>query len=126
MYALMSDFKMLCCHVSLVPRLEPETMGHVNKAKLQRSLLMDVDLPLGTEQALMLHSVYISYSMYFVVMKLCLVLSLQGGHGGGAHPSSDQRARWQSCRSCACNGSKYVQNSSLTVLVRRSALYVME
>ena len=59
MYALMSDFKMLCCHVSLVPRLEPETTGHVNKAKLQQSLLMDVDLPLGTEQALMLHSVYI-------------------------------------------------------------------
>ena len=58
-YALMSDFKMLCCHVSLVPRLEPETTGHVNKAKLQQSLLMDVDLPLGTEQALMLHSVYI-------------------------------------------------------------------
>ena len=99
MYALMSDFKMLCCHVSLIPwlelasfpvprrrlqygkaglpallyckrrkaghgtgneaRLEPETTGHVNKAKLQQSLLMDVDLPLGTEQALMLHSVYI-------------------------------------------------------------------
>ena len=59
MYALMSDFKMLCCHVSLVPRLDPETTGHVNKAKLQQSLLMDVDLPLGTEQALMLHSVYI-------------------------------------------------------------------
>ena len=68
MYALMSDFKMLCCHIlrccvamfnSLVPRLEPETTGNVNKAKLQQSLLMDVDLPLGTEQALMLHSVYI-------------------------------------------------------------------
>ena len=43
----------------LVPRLEPETTGHVNKAKLQQSLLMDVDLPLGTEQALMPHSVYI-------------------------------------------------------------------
>ena len=54
------------------------------------------------------------------------MLSLRGGHGGGAHPSPDQRARWQSCRSCACNGSKYVQNSSLTVLVRRSALYVMK
>ena len=54
------------------------------------------------------------------------MLSLRGGHGGGAHPSSDQRARWQSCRSCACNGSKYGQNSSLTVLVRRSALYVMK
>ena len=53
MYALMSDFKMLCCHVRLVPRLEPETTGHVSKAKLQQSLLMDVDLPLGTEQALM-------------------------------------------------------------------------
>ena len=52
MYALMSDFKMLCCHVSHV-----ETTGHVNKAKLQQALLMDVDLPLGTEQALMLHSV---------------------------------------------------------------------
>ena len=84
---------------------------------------MDVDLTLGTEQALMLHFVYISY---FVVMKICLVLSLRGGHGGGAHPSSDQRARWQSRRSCACNGSKYVQNSSLAVLVRRSALYVMK
>ena len=54
------------------------------------------------------------------------MLSLHGGHGGGAHPSSDQRAQWQSCRSCACNGSKYVQNSSLTVLVRRSALYIMK
>ena len=69
MYALMSDFKMLCCHVSLVPRLEPETTGHVNKAKLQQSLLMDVDLPLGTEQALMLHSVYI-IPLYFVVMNV--------------------------------------------------------
>ena len=69
MYALMSDFKMLCCHVSLVPRLEPETTGHVNKAKLQLYLLMDVDLPLGTdhEQALMLHSVYITPCI-FVVM----------------------------------------------------------
>ena len=80
MYALMSDFKMLCCHVSLVPRLEPETTGHFNKAKLQQSLLMDVDLPLGTEQALMLHSVYI---IPCICCHECLVLSLRGGHGVG-------------------------------------------
>ena len=31
---------------------------------------------------------------------------------------SDQRARWQSCTSCACNGSKYSKTlASLTVLV---------
>ena len=71
MYALMSDFKMLCWHVSLVPRFEPETTGYVNKAKLQRSLLMDMDFPLGTEQALMLHSVYIiPMACIFVVMNV--------------------------------------------------------
>ena len=85
MYALMSDFKMLCCHVSLVPRLEPETTcsGHVNKAKLQRSLLMDVDLPLGTEQALMFILLFhVSYC------DECLVLSLRGGHVLAMAPST--------------------------------------
>ena len=54
---MMSDSKVLLLnrHVSLIP-LRPETTGlSITMAKLQRSLLMDVDLPLGTEQALMLH-----------------------------------------------------------------------
>ena len=64
MYALMSDFKVLllkliAMHVSLI--LGPKVRGnhHVNKANLQWSLLMNVDLLQGTEQALMLHSVSI-------------------------------------------------------------------
>ena len=56
---------------------------------------MDVDLLLGTEQALMLHSIStnnIAFLMLlFMVITVYLVAFLEVGVG-----HSDQRARWQS------------------------------
>ena len=73
----------------------------------------DVDLLLGTEQAVMLHSIStnIIIPCIFAVINVYLVAFSDVGH-------SDRRARWQSCMSCACNGSKYSKTlASLPVLV---------
>ena len=101
---MMSDFKVLLLngHVRLVPM--PETTGyhhslgprlsrawdrgyyhHVNKAKLRRSLLMDVDLLLGTEQALMFHFVSIN-NIIPCIFDIAVVINVHcclHGRGGG-------------------------------------------
>ena len=66
---------------------------------------MDVDLLLGTEQALMLHSISTNNIIpcifdVAVVINVYLVAFADVGVG-----HSDQRARWQLCTSCAYNGS---------------------
>ena len=77
MHALVSDFKVLllgnrhaCYSLILGPRLRGNHA--VNKANLQWSLLMNVDLLQGTEQALMLHSVSIIIPCIFDVAACCL------------------------------------------------------
>ena len=87
---------------------------------------MDVDLLLGTEQALMLYSIStdnIIPCIYdsAVVINVYLVAFADEGVG-----HSDQRAQWQSCRSCACHGSRYSKTlASLTVLVSIDTVHVL-
>ena len=66
---------------------------------------MDVDLLLGTEQAVMLHSISTNnnyYSMHFCCGQ-CLSCCLRG-RGGGALRSEGSMAV---VHICACNGSEY-------------------
>ena len=75
-------------HVSLI--LGPRLRGkhHVNKANLQWSLLMNVDLLQGTEQALMLHSVSIIIPCIFdvaVVINVYCCLEFEDEGVGHSH-----------------------------------------
>ena len=74
-----------------------------------------MDLLLGTEQALMLHSISTNILFHAFLMLLFMVINVYlvaFAEVGVGH--LDQRAQWQSCMSCACNGSQVIQNSILT------------
>ena len=90
---------------------------------------MDVELLLGTEQALMLHSISTNNIIPCILIEVAVVINVylvsfadEGvGHSVRELDGSHVASFWpgnEASRSCSCNGSKYSKTvASLTVLV---------